>query len=132
MSLMMSTDRMFEFASRLKLRFPYKGSISAEDLWDLPVEALDTIFKTLNAKAKQSKEESLLSKPTKQDEELVLQIEIVKVIVATKQEEAALRLAERDKHERKQRLTAILAEKQESELKGKSAEEIQKMLAELE
>lgn len=127
----MSIDNMFELASRSKVRFPYKGMISVEDLWDLPVEALDSIYKTLNAKVKQSNEESLLSKPTKQDAELTMQIEIVKRIVAVKQEEAALRLKAKEQREKKQRLMEILANKQDEELKGKSTEEIQKMLAEL-
>lgn len=127
----MSMDNMFELASRSKTRFPYKGQISVEDLWDLPVEALDSIYKTLNAKVKQSNEESLLAKPTKQDAELTMQIEIVKRIVAVKQEEAALRLKAKEQREKKQRLMEILANKQDAELQNKSAEEIQKMLAEL-
>jgi hypothetical protein len=128
----MSIDNMFELASRSKVRFPYKGLISVEDLWDLPVEALDSIYKTLNAKVKQSNEESLLSKPTKQDSELTMQIEIVKRIVAVKQEEAAARLKAKEQREKKQRLMEILANKQDAELQNKSTEEIQKMLAELE
>ena len=124
-------DNMFELASRSKTRFPYKGMISVEDLWDLPVEALDSIYKTLNAKVKQSNEESLLSKPTKQDAELTIQIEIVKRIVAVKQEETAARLKAKEQREKKQRLMEILASKQDAELQNKTPEEIQKMLAEL-
>ena len=39
---------IFEVATRNKYRFPYRGQISVEDMWDLPVTELDKIFKTLN------------------------------------------------------------------------------------
>ena len=65
---------MFEFATRTKMRFPFKGMISVEDLWDLSVKELDSIFKTLNAQVKKSQEESLLATKTKEDEVLAAQI----------------------------------------------------------
>ena len=82
----MSTN-MFEIAARNKFRFPFKGMISTEDLWDLSVENLDNVFKMLNSEMKKTKEESLLSTKSKDDEVLELKIEIVKHIVAVKQEE---------------------------------------------
>ena len=84
----MNTDKMFEIAVRSKMRFPYKGQISVEDLWDLDVNALDGVFKTLNGKVKVSQEESLLQTRSKESEELMLQIEIVKHIVSVKLAEA--------------------------------------------
>ena len=50
----MSTN-MFEIATRNKFRFPFKGVISTEDLWDLSVESLDNVFKTLNSEMKKQK-----------------------------------------------------------------------------
>ena len=122
---------IFEVATREKYRFPYRGSISVEDLWDLPLTGLDSIFKTLNKQVKQSQEESLLDVKTKDDETLDNQIAIVKYIVAVKQREASERLAAKDKREQKQKLMAILREKQDSELKNKSAAEIEAMIAAL-
>ena len=42
-------SNMFEKAVKGKYRFPYKGQIAVEDLYDLPLGSLDTVFKTLNA-----------------------------------------------------------------------------------
>ncbi len=128
----MSNEKMFEVATRSKMRFPFRGSVSIEDLWDLNVENLDSVFKTLNSQVKQSKEESLLNTRTKEDEVLEMQIAIVKYIVSVKLEEADARLKAKEKRERKQKIMGILSTKQEEELQGKSAEELQKMLAELE
>ena len=128
----MSNEKMFEVATRCKVRFPFRGSVSVEDLWDLSVENLDSVFKTLNSQVKQSKEESLLNTRTKEDEVLEMQIAIVKYIVSIKLEEADARLKAKEKRERKQKIMGILSTKQEEELQGKSAEELQKMLTELE
>jgi hypothetical protein len=126
------SEKMFEVATRSKMRFPFRGLVSVEDLWDLSVENLDSVFKTLNSLVKQAKEESLLNTKTKEDEAIDMQIEIVKYIVQIKLEEANIKLQAKAKKEQKQKLMSILSEKQESELRGKSAEEIQKMLEELE
>ena len=128
---MNETTNIFETATRGKYRFPFRGQITVEDLWDLPVTQLDSIFKTLNAQYKQSKEESLLETKSKEDEVLDTQIAIVKHIVAVKQQEAANRLAEKERHEKKQRIMEIMADKQDEALKGKSLEDLQKMLDEL-
>lgn len=87
----MSTENIFEYATRNKMRFPYRGSISIEDLWDLPLTGLDTVYKTLNKQVKQSQEESLLNVKTKEDETLDIQIAIVKYIVSVKLAEKAAR-----------------------------------------
>lgn len=59
-NVIMATEKMFETALRGKFRFPFRGLISTEDLYDLPVESLDSIFKELNSQIKRVKEESLL------------------------------------------------------------------------
>lgn len=127
----MSKEELFIKATRNKTRFPYSGMISVEDLWDLPVTELDKIYKSLNAKAKQAHEESLLETKTEEDEELTMQIEIVKYIVGVKLEERKEAENAKAKKEQKEKLLRLLADKQDEELKGKTAEEIQKMIDEL-
>lgn len=122
---------MFEVAVRTKMRFPFRGLVSVEDLWDLNVRDLDSIFKSLNSQLKQTKEESLLDMKTKQDEELELKIEIVKYIVKVKQEEENARLLAKAKKEQKQKIMEILSAKQDADLQNKSIEELTKMLEEL-
>lgn len=128
----MNTEKMFEIAVRNKMRFPFKGQISAEDLWDLNANALDGIFKTLNSKVKATQEESLLQSRTKEDEEITIQIEIVRYIVNVKLAEEAARMAAKENYKKKQKILSIIADKQEDELKNKSADELQKMLESLE
>ena len=125
----MSTN-MFEIATRNKFRFPFKGVISTEDLWDLSVESLDNVFKTLNSEMKKTKEESLLRTKSKDDEVLELKIEIVKHIVAVKQEEKEARERKFLDRERNQKIMSIIAAKQDEQLHNMSVEELQKLLVE--
>lgn len=125
----MSTN-MFEIAARNKFRFPFKGMISTEDLWDLSVENLDNVFKMLNSEMKKTKEESLLSTKSKDDEVLELKIEIVKHIVAVKQEEKEVREKKFLDRERNQKIMSIIAAKQDEQLRNMSVEELQKLLVE--
>lgn len=122
---------MFEKASRMKLRFPFKGSASVEDLWDMSVEELDSVFKTLNAKLKSTQEESLLGAKTAEDDTLTTQVAIVRHIAEVKLAEAAARKDAKTKRDEKQKLLEILARKKDSELEGKSAAELEAMIAAL-
>ena len=124
-------EKMFEKAIRGKMRFPFRGMISVEDLWDLDVHALDEIFKTLNALVKRSQEESLLAIKSEADEVLSTQIEIVKYIVSVKLEEADKALQARARYEKKQKLMELISNKQDEELSGKSIDELKSMLSEL-
>lgn len=121
---------MFEKATRMKLRFEYRGLISVEDLWDLSLTQLDTIYKKLSAEIKNRVEDSLLEEE-KPDDEATLKVEIVKHIFGVKKSEQNARKAEVARRQQKARIMEILAEKQDEGLKGKSEEELLKMLEEL-
>lgn len=121
---------LFKIAVKNKYRFTYKGVQTVEDLWDLSVEELDKIYKTLKNKQKSEAEESLLTTASKEDKELNNKIEIIKTIVADKlsDKEKAVKAAERRAKNR--RILEIMADKQEDELKSKSLDELKAMLEE--
>lgn len=126
----MSYEEMFIKASREKMRFSYKGVLTVEDLWDLQVTELDKIYKILNAKAKESAEESLLSEST-EDETLNTQIEIIKYIVSVKLDERDKAKKAKERKEQKEKIMSIIASKQDEALQGKSIDELTKLLDEL-
>lgn len=127
----MTVENIFEYAARNKVRFPYKGLVSVEDLWDLPATELDKIFKTLNSQAKQAQEESLLNTKSKEDEAIEIQIAVVKHIVSVKLEERNKREKALENKAKRQKIMKIMAERDEKALENASDEDLQKMLAEL-
>ena len=127
----MATMNIFEYAVRNKIRFPFKGMISVEDLWDLSLANLDSIYKTLNKQVKQSEEESLLITKTSVDTELEVQIAIVKHIVSVKLEEQNAREQAAAKKAQKQKIMAIIASKEDEALQNSSVDDLRKMLDEL-
>lgn len=126
------SKNMFEVATRTKVRFPFKGMISVEDLWDLSVQNLDKVFKTLNSQRKEAQEESLLNAKSSEDEVLDTQIAIVKYIFDVKLDEQAARVKAAENKEKKQKIMALMAKKDDEAMENMSKEELQKLLDELE
>ena len=126
------SKNMFEVATREKMRFPFKGTISVEDLWDLSVQNLDKVFKTLNSQRKEAQEESLLNAKSSEDEVLDTQIAIVKYIFDVKLDEQATRVKAAENKEKKQKIMALMAKKDDEAMENMSREELQKLLDELE
>lgn len=127
----MITTNIFEYAVRNKVRFSFKGLISVEDLWDLSLRDLDSIYKALNKQVKQSEEESLLNEKSQGDEILEVQIKIIKYIVSVKLAEKEAREKASAKKAQKQKIMSIIAAKQDEALQNSSVEDLQKMLDEL-
>jgi hypothetical protein len=124
-------SELFERAVRQKLRFNFRGQMTTEDLWDLSVEHLDAIYQGLRSEQKETCEESLIKQPTRATSRLSLQIDIVKHIVEVKLEEAELRKSRAENKLRKDRITAVLAERQDEKFKSMSEEDLQKELESL-
>lgn len=122
-------ETKFINASRRKYRFNYKGQITTEDLWDLPVSALDSIYKSLRAEAKASdEEESLLAANTKTDTELDEKIDIIRYIVSCKMKEADERKAAAEQAQKRQKILDLIDRKQNEALENLSIEELTRML----
>lgn len=127
----MTVENIFEYASRNKVRFPFKGMISVEDLWELSLTNLDSIYKTLNKQVKQSEEESLLSTKSSINTVLDVQIAIVKHIVSVKLAEKEAAEKASAKKAQKQKIMSIIAAKQDEALQNSSIDDLKKMLDEL-
>ena len=126
----MSTN-IFEQSARDKLRFPsVKGRLSVEDLWDLPLTSkggfdLDSVAKAVNRELKASAEESFVtvdSNPAKNTNET--QLEILKHIIAVKLETKDKAEREIELKAEKQKLLALLANKQDAKLGELTEEEL--------
>lgn len=127
----MEFTNVFEMATRLKFRFPFRGMISVEDLWDLNLEQLDSIYKTLNKDVQKSNEASLLSGPPIGAADLNAKVEIVKYIFQMKQAEEEERKAAAENVMKKRRIMEVLAKKQDSALENMTEEQLLAALAEL-
>lgn len=123
-------EKLFETASKMKIRFNYRGVITTEDLWDLDVRALDYIYKQLMVAKKESETESLLEEK-KTNPILEVQIEIVKHIFNVKVEERKAAELQAENAAKKQKILSILARKQDAELESKSAEELEELIKDL-
>lgn len=125
-------EKIFEKATRQKLRFNYRGLCSVEALWDISLQALDAMYVDLASDAENTKVASLLGVKTDGDEETALKIEIIKHIVSVKLEERGLRETAAKRKEQKQKILELIQEKQDESMRGKSVEELTALLGELE
>lgn len=129
---------MYKNATRAKLRFETnKGDLTVEDLWDLPLTSnngfdLDTVAKAVNRQIKASEEESFVAKRTAASTVLVLKLDILKDVIATKLEQAEEASKASLRADRRRKLIDALAEKQDESLKSMSEEDIKRELEELE
>jgi len=119
---------MFEKATRMKVRFDFRGQISVEDLWDLKLTDLDSIYKALSKKKRETEGESLLDVKTNENKVLELKMDIIKHIVQVKITEENMRKNLIEKKRYADKIGEIIQEKQDEELKGKSIEELKKMI----
>lgn len=135
----MSDINIFEEATRRKLRFEsVKGSLSVEQLWDLPLQSktgfdLDTVAKTVNNELKSLTTDSFIptarTNPRKAEVELALNV-VVNIIHKRVDENAAAAMKAAN-DARKAKLMDALERKQEADLLGMTTEQIRAELAKL-
>jgi hypothetical protein len=134
----MSEINVFEQASRLKLRFQTTvGQLSVEDLWELPLQHqsrpnLDDLAKGLNRELKDVRNDESFVKPEVKGSELLeLRFAIVKHIIDVKVLERDARQQQAKKAEEKQKLLALLDQKENQALESLSVDEIRARIAAL-
>ena len=116
-----------------KYRFEFKGLISAEDLFDLKLEDLDTIYKGLKKDEADLQGDSLLeTKDTPKQLEIEAKINIVKEIFNMKQAEIEANKRALANKAQKAKILAIIENKQDQELSEKSIEELKEIYDNLE
>ena len=120
---------IFKNAVKKKYRWNFRGLCTVEDLWDLNVENLDDIYKSLKKQQKDNSGESLLTTVSKEDKIIEEKIEIVKAIVIDKLAAAEKAKNAAKKRRENQRILEIMADKKDAALKEKSIEELQAMLS---
>lgn len=121
---------LFREATRLKLRFPYKGIISTEDLWDLDETQLDSIYRELSAKQRELVGDGLINANNSESDTLTLQMKVVEEVFEYKRMAAEDARNAAAKKAKRQKVLAALAAKEDEELMNKSVEELESMLEE--
>ncbi len=128
---------MFEKAARQKLRFECaKGQLSVEDLWDLPLTArhsanLDELARGLHRQLKSGDDVSFVLKEKKSDDTIQLKFDIVKHIIDIRLAELDARQVAEANRERKQKLLAIIEQKEGQAYTEMSLEDLRKMVNEM-
>jgi hypothetical protein len=124
---------IFEQATRQAFRFETtKGHLTVEDLWNLPLTSvnranLDDIAKGLQAKLT-STALSFVTDTTPVNKVYQAQFDIVLHIINTKIAEAKAAEQYRQNQEKKQKIMAIIEQKQDAALSGASLEDLEAML----
>ncbi len=116
-------------AIRQKERFQTaKGLLSLEQVCDLSFEDLNTLAVSLDEQYNESGKKSFLVKTTVKDKNAKLRFDVVLEILNTKMEEAQAAAEAQEKLEYNKKIIALIAEKQDESLKGKSVKQLEAML----
>jgi len=108
---------MYKEASKQRLRIATsKGLLSVEQLWDLPVDDLDSLAVSLNEAYNSSKGKSFITKRTTKDKFIKLQLDITLDILLTKVAEQEIKTQQREDKLHNEKIFSIIAEKQTANL----------------
>lgn len=130
-----------EKALRLRYRWPSPaGELTLEQLWQLPLQShrvgatanLDDTAKEVNRQLKSQGDESFVSQtPSAVKTELEEKLAIVVHVISVRMEEAALAKAAAERAQKKAQLLEILHDRNNEDLRKKTPEELEAMIAEL-
>lgn len=114
----------------------YSNIVSIKDgklvtIWDLSLESLDKLAKSLNKQVKEDSEESFIKAKTTASKELDLAFELVKYVITVKLDEAEAKKITAEKRAKKAQIMELIGRKEIQSLENKSIEELTKELENL-
>jgi hypothetical protein len=119
----------FKLASQQKLRFQTsKGLLTTEQLWDLSLDELDALAVSLETEHKESGKKSFLTKTSVKDKTAKLRFDVALDILHTKVDEAQAASEALEIKEHNKKIIALIADKKDESLKGKSIKQLEAML----
>lgn len=123
-------ENLFIEASREKIRFSTtKGLLTVDDLWDLKLEDLNRLAKSLNKQVKESGEEDFIKTKSSADKKLELSFELVKYVIKVRLEEEEAKKLRKEKAQKRAQIRELIEKKAVENLEGKTIEELEKELA---
>ncbi len=134
----MITTSIFEYATRNKLRFrSSRGELSVEQLWDVPLRSTDgfnlnEIAKAASETVKATNEENFVETTrTPAHTRVETAFEVVKHVIDVKLDDETSNKKRAENRIRREKLLAVLAEKQDGKLSAMSERELRKQIEEL-
>lgn len=119
----------FKEGTRQGIRFnTSKGMLSIEQLWSLNITDLDHLTVEADANYKESGKKSFIVKSSAKDKLAKLKFDILLDILTTKNDERLAALEKASDKEHDSKILRLIQEKEEDELKGKSAAQLRRML----
>lgn len=129
---------IFEYATRNKIRFnSINGPLTVEDIWDLQLTSkrganLNDIGLEIRRQIKENSEDSLVEvRENKELDVLNIKFELIKHVIAVKQEEEKSRKKKADDLVRVARLKEALAKKNDAAIDQMSEEDLLKEIEKL-
>lgn len=129
---------IYKFAAQNALRFPsVRGDLVVEQLFSLPLTSkngfdLDAVAKFVNALLKTCTEESFVASHTNpMQRPLEVALDVVKDVIATRQEANAAALARAERVEQRRKILDAISNKKDQQLSEATIDELEKKLAAL-
>lgn len=120
---------IFKYAVKKKLRFNYRGLCTIEDLYDIPLNDLDSMYGALKRRQKNLGSDSLLNKKSSEEKEVAIKIEIIETIVRDRLADQEKATKAQETRERNRRIAEIIADKEDAALHDMSLDDLKAMLA---
>lgn len=118
-------------ASRRKLRFATsRGSLTVEQMWDVPMTTLSECIKSLRKKLNAGAEEELefLDEKVVVDKDDKIAFEVLKEVYILRKEEKASEQKKAESKAQNQKIMELIAQKRDQSLANKTEEELLSML----